>query len=65
MEYHFSVKLYKEAEKINFDATIRENKTSVAVVGRNNHGKVVLTWTDILDPRSPLWGEAKKLPTQL
>ena len=45
--------------KLNFDAAIRENKTSVAVVGRDNHGGVVLAWTDILDPRSPLWNEAK------
>ena len=29
------------------------------MVGRDNHGRVVLAWTDILDPGSPLWGEAK------
>ena len=29
------------------------------MVGRDNHGRVVLAWTDILDPRSPLWVEAK------
>ena len=23
------------------------------------HGRVVLAWTDILDPRSSLWGGAK------
>ncbi|KAL0016261.1 hypothetical protein SO802_003330 [Lithocarpus litseifolius] len=45
--------------KLNFEDAIRENKTSVAVVGRDNHGRVVLAWTDILDPGSPLWGEAK------
>nr|XP_023870351.1 uncharacterized protein LOC111982965 [Quercus suber] len=45
--------------KLNFDAAIRENKTSIAVVGRDNHGRVVLAWTDILDPGGPLWGEAK------
>ena len=45
--------------KLNFDVAIRENKTSVAVVGRENHGRVVLAWTNILDPGSPLWGEAK------
>ena len=45
--------------KLNFDVAIRENKTSVAMVGRDNHGRVVLAWTDILDPRSPLWGKAK------
>ena len=45
--------------KLNFDAAIRENKTSVAVVGRDNHGRVVLAWTDILDQGSTLWGEAK------
>ena len=45
--------------KLNFDAAIRENKTTVAVVGRDNHGRVVLAWTDILEPGSPLWGEAK------
>ena len=44
--------------KLNFDAAIRENKISVAVVGRDNHGRVVLAWTDILDSGSPLWGEA-------
>ena len=45
--------------KLNFDAAIRENKTTVVVVGRDNHGRVVLAWTDILDSGSPLWGEAK------
>ena len=45
--------------KLNFDVAIRENKTSVAVVGRDNHGRIVLAWTDILDLGSPLWGEAK------
>ena len=29
------------------------------MVGKDNHGRVVLAWTDILDPGSPLWGEAK------
>ena len=29
------------------------------MVGRDNHGRVVLAWTDILDPGSSLWGEAK------
>ena len=43
--------------KLNFDVAIRENKTSVALVGRDNHGKVVLAWTNILDLGSPLWGE--------
>ena len=28
--------------KLNFDAAIRENKTAIAVVGRDNHGRVVL-----------------------
>ncbi|KAK9985205.1 hypothetical protein SO802_034730 [Lithocarpus litseifolius] len=45
--------------KLNFDAAIRENKSSIAMVGKDNHGRVVLAWTSILDPRSPLWGEAK------
>ena len=45
--------------KLNFDVAIRENKTSVALVGRDNHGRVVLAWTDILDLGSPLWGEVK------
>ena len=42
--------------KLNSDAAIRENKTSVVVVGRDNHGRVVLAWTDILDSGSPLVG---------
>ena len=29
------------------------------MVGKDNHGRVVLAWTDILEPGSPLWGEAK------
>ena len=29
------------------------------MVGKDNHGRVVLAWTDILDPGNPLWGEAK------
>ena len=45
--------------KLNFDVAIRENKTSVALVGRDNHGRIVLAWTDILDLGSPLWGEVK------
>ncbi|XP_030924951.1 uncharacterized protein LOC115951982 [Quercus lobata] len=45
--------------KLNFDAAIRENKTSVAMVGRDNRGRVVLDWIDILDTGSPLWSEAK------
>ena len=45
--------------KLNFDAAIRENKRSVEVVGRDNHGRVVLAWTDILDLGSSLWGKAK------
>ena len=45
--------------KLNFDAAIRENKTSVAMVGKDNRGRVVLDWIDILDTGSPLWSEAK------
>ena len=29
------------------------------MVGKDNHGRVVLAWTDILDPGSPPWDEVK------
>ena len=29
------------------------------MVGKDNRGKVVLDWIDILDTGSPLWSEAK------
>ena len=29
------------------------------MVGKDNHGRVVLAWTDILDSGSPPWDEAK------
>ena len=29
------------------------------MVGKDNHGRVVLAWTNILDSRSPPWDEAK------
>ena len=44
--------------KLNFDAAIREGKTSVAIVGRDQEGNVVTTWAEQRCPGSPLSGEA-------
>ncbi|KAL0009349.1 hypothetical protein SO802_010851 [Lithocarpus litseifolius] len=44
--------------KLNFDAAIREGKTSVAVVGRDQKGNLVATWVEQRCPGSPLSGEA-------
>ena len=44
--------------KLNFDAAIREGKTSVAVVDRDQEGICVATWAEQRIPGSPLFGEA-------
>lgn len=44
--------------KLNFDAAIRKGITSVAVIGRDDEGKLVATWVEQLCPGSPLSGEA-------
>ena len=44
--------------KLNFDVAIREGKTLVAVVGRDQVGNVVAAWVEQRCPCSPLSGEA-------
>ena len=44
--------------KLNFDAAIREGKTFVAIIGRDQEGKFVAAWVGQLCPGSPLSGEA-------
>ena len=43
--------------KLNFDAAIRERKTSVAVIGRDQEGNLVAAWAEQLCSGSPLSGE--------
>lgn len=45
--------------KVNFDAVIREEKITIAVVTKNKKQKLLSAWTEQLDPSSPLLGEAK------
>ena len=45
--------------KLNFDTAIRDDKTYVVVVGRDQGGKLVAAWPKQLSPCSPLFGEAK------
>ncbi|KAL0007736.1 hypothetical protein SO802_009238 [Lithocarpus litseifolius] len=45
--------------KLNFDAAIREEKISVAVVGRDDLGRLLMAWAEQLDPGNSLLGEAK------
>ena len=44
--------------KLNFDAAIREGKTSMAVVGRDQEGICVAAWAEQRIPGGPLFGEA-------
>ena len=43
----------------NFDAAIKEEKTSVAVVGRDDLRKLPLVWNEQLEQGNSLLGEAK------
>ena len=45
--------------KLNFDAAIREDKASVAVVAKDQKGKLIGAWTELLEQTEPLLGEAK------
>ena len=45
--------------KLNFDVAIREDKASVAVVARDQRGKLIGAWTEQLEQTKPLLGEAK------
>ena len=44
--------------KLNFDTAIREGKTSMAVVGRDQEGNCVAAWAEQRIPGGPLFGEA-------
>ena len=43
--------------KLNFDVAIREGKTFMAIVGRDQEGKLLAAWAEQLSPSSPLFGE--------
>ena len=43
----------------NFDVAIKEEKTSVAVVGRDDLRKFLLVWNEQLEHGNSLLGEAK------
>ena len=45
--------------KLNFNAAIREDKASMAMVARDQKGKLIATWTEQLEQTKPLLGEAK------
>ena len=45
--------------KLNFDAAIREDKSLVVVVARDQRGNLRAAWTEWLDQTEPLLGEAK------
>ena len=49
----------KDWVKLNFDASIRENETSIAVIAISENGEMLLAWVDQLVSESPLLGEAK------
>ena len=45
--------------KLNFDATIREEKTTVAVVGRDIVGNLLLAWLEQFESGNSLLGETR------
>nr|XP_023927580.1 uncharacterized protein LOC112038979 [Quercus suber] len=45
--------------KLNFDVAVREEKISLAIVGRDDKGVLVFAWTEQIEPSSPLVGKAK------
>ena len=45
--------------KLNFDAAIREEKTTIAVISRYYMGNTLKAWSDQFVPSSPLVGEAR------
>ena len=45
--------------KLNFDVAVREEKTSLAIVGRDDKGELLFAWAEQIEPVSPLVGEAK------
>ena len=45
--------------KLNFDVAVREEKTSLAIVGRDDKGDLMFAWAKQIEPGSPLMGEAK------
>ena len=45
--------------KLNFDAAVREEKTSLATVGRDDKGDLIFAWAEQVEPGSPLVGVAK------
>ena len=45
--------------KLNFDAAIREEKTTVAVVGRDSVGNLLVAWSEHFESGNSLLGEAR------
>ena len=44
---------------MNFNAVIREDEASMAMVARDQKGKLIAAWTEQLEQTEPLLGEAK------
>lgn len=45
--------------KLNFDAAIGDEKTSIALVCRDDKGVLLTAWAEQIDPGSPILGDAK------
>ena len=45
--------------KLNFNATIREEKTTVVVMGKDTAGNLLLAWSKQFESRNSLLGEAR------
>ena len=45
--------------KLNFDVVVREEKTSLAIVGKDDKRDLLFAWAEQIEPGSPLVGEAK------
>ena len=46
--------------KLNFDAAIREEKTTIAMVSRDSMGNILKAWSDQFPSNSPLVAEARE-----
>ena len=51
--------------KLNFDAAIGDEKTSIALVCRDDKGVLLMAWAEQIDPGSPILGEQRQLYVQL
>ena len=42
---------------LNFDAIIRDEKTTITLVSRNDKGNILMAWAEHTNPGSPLLGK--------